>query len=92
MGKHDNQKDESFYNWEENHIEVQKGTVTSPISGIKQQSHVNKKKQSSNFFLYIRIHGLRINIYRNFDGVPPIPEGPKLPTCNLFTLLTVRIS
>ena len=28
-------------------------------------------------YIYIYIHGFYIKIYRNFDGVPPIPEGPK---------------
>jgi hypothetical protein len=50
------------------------------------------KNRVINFFLYIYIHGLRIKIYRNFDGVPPILEGLKLLTWNLFTLLIARIS
>jgi DNA-directed RNA polymerase subunit N (RpoN/RPB10) len=28
-------------------------------------------------YIYIYIDGFHIKIYRNFDGVPPIPEGPK---------------
>jgi len=44
------------------------------------------------FFIYIYIHGFHIKIYRNFDGVPSIPEGPNLLICNLFTLLITRIS
>jgi len=43
-------------------------------------------------YIYIYIHGFRIKIYQNFNRVPPIPEGPKLSTCNLFTLLITRIS
>jgi hypothetical protein len=41
------------------------------------------------FRIYIYIY---IYIHRNFDGVPPMPEGPKLLTWNLFTLLIARIS
>jgi len=39
--------------------------------------------------MYIYIHGFHIKIYRNFDGVPPIPKGPQLSTCNMFTLLII---
>jgi hypothetical protein len=58
-----------------------------PHSGIKKTISCQPKKQSN-----IYIHDFRIKIYRNFDGVPPIPEGPKLSTCNLFTLLITHIS
>jgi hypothetical protein len=89
----------SFFSWLYRFLSIfsqrlQYPCVTSSISGIKPQSHVNRKKNRVvNFlYIYINIHGLRINIYQNFDRVPPILEGPKLLTCNLFTLLTVRIS
>jgi hypothetical protein len=51
-----------------------------------------EKNRVVNLYIYIHIHGLRINIYQNFGRVPPILEGLKLPTYNRFTLLTVRIS
>ena len=59
-----------------------------PHSGIKNNNLMSTEKQSN----YIYIHGFRIKIYRNFNGVPLIPEGPKLSTCNLFTLLITRVS
>ena len=43
-------------------------------------------------YIYIFFHGFHIKIYRNFDGVPPILEGPKLLICSMFTLLITRIS
>jgi len=52
----------------------------------------NREIFFSSPYIYIYIHGFHIKIYRNFDAVPPIPEGPKLSTCNLFTLLITHIS
>jgi hypothetical protein len=62
-----------------------------PHSGIKTTISCELKNRVINFFS-IYIHGLRIKIYRNFNGVSPILEGPKLSTCNLFILLITRIS
>jgi len=63
-----------------------------PHSGIKTIISCQPKNRVINIYIYIYIHGFCIKIYQNFDGVPPIPEGPKLSTCNLFTLLITRIS
>jgi hypothetical protein len=43
-------------------------------------------KQSDYIFFSISIHGVFIKVYRNFDGVSPVPGGPKLSTYDLFTL------
>jgi hypothetical protein len=70
-----------------------------PHSGIKTTISCQPKNIVINLLyicmyvcMYVCIHGFCIKIYRNFDGVPPIPEGPKLLTYNLFTLLITRIT
>jgi hypothetical protein len=57
-----------------------------PHSGIKNNNLMSTEKQSN----YIYIHGFRIKIYRNFNGVPLIPEGPKLST-NILTPINHNI-